>query len=374
MFKKIMNRSFWQGIVLAVMLVFAFLHTLDNIYPSAHALCPFGGLASLYSVITTGTFVHRVHASSIFLLLAVLLSAVLLGRVFCGWFCPLGTIGEWVYRAGRKLGIKKNIEITGTTAMLLKYLKYVVLGLIIYFAWTLGDLFYKGWCPWSAFMTLFEPGELIEDVLMGGIILGVIIGFSVFVERFWCRFLCPMGAAISIFNRFSLLKPVKAENCSNCKVCEKVCPVGIKLTEMKKINDSECIRCYKCLDDCPDNSVLTFNWKPLKTYQAGFLALLLFGGTIFITAQLGYWEKGRTFLDSSMGQIGGHGIDRLDENLAGIRGASSLQDIASVSGLSLETIYDIWNLPADYPQDSTLAQVMELTGLSRARLLEKLMD
>lgn len=94
MITKFMNRSFWQGLFVLTAIILAFLHTLDNIYPSAHGLCPFGGLVSLYSIVTTGSFIYRTQGSSLVLLIAVIFTALLLGRVFCGWFCPLGTIGE----------------------------------------------------------------------------------------------------------------------------------------------------------------------------------------------------------------------------------------------------------------------------------------
>jgi len=66
-----MNRSLWQGIILLAFLVFGFLHAYDNMYPSAHVLFPFGGLVSIYSVITEGTIVHRTHGSSLFLKVVV---------------------------------------------------------------------------------------------------------------------------------------------------------------------------------------------------------------------------------------------------------------------------------------------------------------
>jgi len=370
--QKIMNRTLWQGIILLTFLVFGFLHAHDNIYPSAHALCPFGGLVSIYSVIAEGTFVHRTHGSSLFLMVAVILSAILLGRIFCGWFCPLGTLGEWSRRLGKRLGIRK-IEIDGLLDILLKSLKYILLGAILYLVWSIGELFYKGWCPWSAFMTVFEPDELIEDVLMGGIILVVVLGLSLSIERFFCRYLCPLGAALSIFNRFSLIKPIRREECRNCNACNKVCPVDIDLTSMETINDSNCIRCYKCVDKCPEKGAFTFNKKSLKSYQAGLIAVLVIGITITSTIQMGYWERGRTLSSQGLGSTQAT-MENIDLEFQEITANKSLEEISEMTGLSVATIIDAWNLPDSYSSQSTLREVSEETGLSRRQLIIKLTE
>ena len=407
MLKNIMNRSLWQFILVVVFLAFAFLHAFDNIYPSAHALCPFGGLVSLYSLFTEGTFVYRTHGSSLFLFLAIVFSAILLGKIFCGWFCPLGTLGEWSRKLGKKLGIKK-VEVKGLPEILLRLLKYVLLGLILYFVWSLGELFYKGWCPWSAFMTVFEPDELVEDVLMGGIILVGVLGLSLSIERFFCRYLCPLGAAISIFNRLSFLKPVRNSNCGVCKECEKVCPVGIHIANMEKINDSNCIRCYQCIDKCSKDGALSLNAKSLKSYHAALIAVLVIGITVLFAIQMGYWERGRTLSARGSGQFDQQGIstwqqkvededcdeivagserqpfqtsqdareqgtiEDLDQELQNITAMKTIAEISEITGLSEVDIYEVWDLPDSFSSEATLREIIEYTGLSRRQLLEKL--
>ncbi len=391
MLKKL--RLICQGVLLALVLVFAYLHTIDNIYPSSHALCPFGGLASLYSLVTTGTFVHRTHASSLFLLLAVVLTALLAGRVFCAWLCPLGTLGEWVHKLGRRIGIKRPFVPPAPVDRALRYTKYLILALLLYFTWSLGHLFYREACPWAAFMTIFEPEELVEDVLIGGGILLAVLGASVYIERFFCRYLCPMGAALAIFNRFSLIKPLRDVECRGCQACDRVCPSGVQVSRATRVHDGDCIRCYACLDTCPEKGSLTLNLKRLKPALAGFLAVLVFAGTVLVSAQAGYWEKGRTLsrvsgqgegVGQGTGTGMGQGIDQsiegsdipaaLLEELQSIRATTTLQEISDAFPIPLEELYSLLEIAENFPPESTVRDIGEAAGVTRGQLLRLLAE
>ena len=74
---------------------------------SLHAVCPFGGVVSLYTLSTAGTFVKKIHESSLVLMAAVFASAVFLGPLFCGWICPFGSFQELLGKLGRKLFKKR---------------------------------------------------------------------------------------------------------------------------------------------------------------------------------------------------------------------------------------------------------------------------
>ena len=94
-----------------VIALIAVNHTLEetgNALPvlssaSLHAVCPFGGVVSIYQYATTGTYVKKIHESSFILMWIVLLLTLLYGPVFCGWVCPLGSVQEWFGKIGRKI-------------------------------------------------------------------------------------------------------------------------------------------------------------------------------------------------------------------------------------------------------------------------------
>ena len=97
--------------------------------PTVDALCPFGGLESIYSWLKDGYWLRRIALSSFVLFMGVAILTLLTGRVFCGWICPLGAVNEYVSAGTRKLGIKK-IKLPPAVDKYLRYLKYVILLLI----------------------------------------------------------------------------------------------------------------------------------------------------------------------------------------------------------------------------------------------------
>jgi polyferredoxin len=99
---------------------------------SLHAVCPFGGVVSLYQLATTGTFVKKIHESSLVLMLIVFVSTLLMGPLFCGWICPFGSFKEGIRRLGKKIFKKKyNHFIPYKFDRILRYLRYVLLTMIL---------------------------------------------------------------------------------------------------------------------------------------------------------------------------------------------------------------------------------------------------
>ena len=110
--KRKLPMRFWvQTFFFVLIALIAINHTLAEngagipILSSAslHAVCPFGGVVSIYQFATVGTFVQKVHQSSFVLMAIVFILSIFLGPVFCGWVCPLGTIQEWFAGLGRKI-------------------------------------------------------------------------------------------------------------------------------------------------------------------------------------------------------------------------------------------------------------------------------
>jgi polyferredoxin len=85
-------------------------------------------------------------------------------------------------------------------------------------------------------------------------ILIVVLALSMFIYRPFCRYLCPLGAFYSFFNRFSFYQmSIDKEKCTGCKVCERSCPMAVEVT--KNVNSPECIRCGKCKTVCAQHAI-----------------------------------------------------------------------------------------------------------------------
>jgi polyferredoxin len=232
----------------------------------------------------------------------VFVIGAVLGRAFCGWVCPMGFIQDMVTMIRGPFG-----QVDVRTHQSGKRLKYFVLAAALIVSVSLGialclgvgneyksslGMFADGLLiPLAPEGTLFSTiprailylkvevaptflakisanqlGEWIRSVPMtiyAGLILLAIFFYGAYkVPRFWCRYLCPVGAKMAPFQKYSFLgmkrDPVK---CSKCPHCEAACPMQIRILALpwEKFNDPECILCGECIDAC-ENSSLSYKF------------------------------------------------------------------------------------------------------------------
>jgi polyferredoxin len=225
---------------------------------SLHAICPFGGVVSLYQYATVGTFVQKIHESSFVLMIIAFALAFLVGPAFCGWVCPLGTIQEWVSNIGRKIFKKKhNHFIPYKVDRVLRYSRYLVLVWVVFVTATSGKLFFASIDPYFALFNFWT-----SEVAIGGlVILAVTLLASLVVERPWCKYACPYGAVLGITNLFRVFKIRRNEtDCKVCQVCSRDCPMNIPVHAVKVVRDHQCISCLECTSEgiCPVPATVEF--------------------------------------------------------------------------------------------------------------------
>lgn len=217
---------------------------------SLHSLCPFGGVVSIYQYLDTGTPVRKVHESAFVLMWIGFALAILLGPVFCGWVCPMGTIQEFFGKLGRRIFKRFNRFIPYKVDRVLRYLRYLVLAWVVYMTASSATLMFADLDPYFALFHLWSG----EVAITGVIILGVVLLLSLFVERPFCKYACPYGAVIGVFNLFRIFKFKRNTNtCIDCKACDKACPMNIPVSTSKVVRDHQCISCMKCTSEqsCP---------------------------------------------------------------------------------------------------------------------------
>ncbi len=261
--------------------------------PTVDALCPFGGLESLHIFLTSGEWLRRVAPSALVLFVGVVLATLVFGRVFCGWICPLGTIGGLSARAGRKIGIRRR-AIPAAIDAPARFLKYLTLGAIVFFTWKTGTLVWREYDPWVAWMHLPAGVEGIVESPWGFAILliTVILASLIGIERFWCRYLCPLGGALAIVQKLSLVKIRRNEaRCVNCHACGRECPVGLDPESKSVVTSAECIACGQCAERCPMPETLRFGTsrRYLSVLVVGILGAGIFLGVWGMAKVSGYW-------------------------------------------------------------------------------------
>ena len=253
------SRRIVQLVFAAWIIVAAVRHGLPSAEEGASvdALCPFGAVETLITWITTGHFISKIHPSNQILGLAVLVATVLVGNVFCGWICPFGAIQDaltWV----RKKARLPQLTVPAGWAKRLRWGRFVVLAVVIYFSVSTAKLWFADYDP---YVTLFGLRWLFEfnasTMWISLTLLAVILGGSLLVDRFWCRYLCPLGGVFAILSRFSLMRIRRsAQACTDCTMCDKPCPVGIEPSKAKPFVSTDCIGCMDCVAACPVKGAL----------------------------------------------------------------------------------------------------------------------
>lgn len=241
---------------------------------SLHAICPFGGVETLYQFITAGRFVQKIHESSFVLMGIVFLLSLLFGPVFCGWVCPLGTVQEWVAGIGKQLFRKTPLKrlgrynhlIPARVDNLLRYTRYLVLAWVLYMTAVTGKLAFNDVDPYYALFNFWT-----SEIAIGGlVVLGVTLLASLFVERPWCKYACPYGAVLGLTNLlriFSIRR--QASTCRMDGACDITCPMNINVSTKSVVRDHQCISCLECTSEahCPVAGTVSFStkrWKPVR--------------------------------------------------------------------------------------------------------------
>ncbi|GKU26230.1 FMN-binding protein [Clostridium folliculivorans] len=244
----------------------------------------FTELKTVYKMIISGNFhfIKALPALSEFVI--VILFTVLMGRVFCGWFCAFGTYNDWIHLIAKNV-FKVKFKVNEKVDAALKYVKYGVLLMLLIVTCTLGSNILEGTSPWDAFAQITDFSNVVSGLLIGLILLVLITIGAFFVERFFCRYLCPLGAVFSIISKIGILKIDKpTDKCGKCRACTNVCSMGIPLYKNESVKGGECIECLKCIEICPrKNTIVNIAGEDLNPALASSVAIATFAGVYGLT-------------------------------------------------------------------------------------------
>ena len=215
----------------------------------------FAAVGNIVSCIYKGNISWESVKYSVWMLVATVPATVLVGRFFCGFFCSFGAVQDLLWFGSHRLRAlfpgKRNLK---KADRIFRFAKYAVLFYFIIFVWS-GVTAVKTAGLWQVFGQYVSFGHwpgLKPLLSVGGILLLVIFIGSLFVQRFFCRYFCPMGAIYSLISQASFLKIDKPrDGCGKCHLCTSKCTMGMDLTKKDRIAGGECISCQKCVSWCP---------------------------------------------------------------------------------------------------------------------------
>jgi polyferredoxin len=239
-------------------------------------------LVTLATAISTGTVYRWLWRS-----LWILIPTLVLGRAFCGWMCPYGTLHQfigWVFNIRRN---KDNIQVNAYRPIfqLKYYLLVVFLVLSAFGALQIGLLdpiclltrsvataiqpAFDAALPDPLAALASSPGSPHPRVFAGawfiGLLLVGLVGMNLVIPRFFCRVLCPLGALLGTLSRFALVRIDRdLTKCTDCNLCMRHCEGASDPQEA--LRKSECFVCFNCIDDCPEDA-LAFRIAPVPVHE-----------------------------------------------------------------------------------------------------------
>jgi len=189
---------------------------------------------------------------------------MLLGRVWCSWFCPYYLFAEWVEAAKKRFGLKLNkpayTESYPSKASRFRFI-FLLIGLLVMMIIGVPvlNLISAPGIISSQALVVVKFGYVTFELA----IVMVILFMELFYYRYWCRLFCPTGTFLSLFrNKRGMTVRKVVDECSMCKSCIKVCPAVIN--PMEEGASLHCHNCGDCIDACPDNKkrdTLKFTFK-----------------------------------------------------------------------------------------------------------------
>lgn len=227
----------------------------------------------------------------LFTLLTFFTFFFVLGKAFCGWICPLGTIQELINKLGRRLNLPLRRFENGSVSRVrpVKWLMLLVLVLALPLLTGLGVTPhslgnpYCDVCP-SRIATTLLTGSTEQLALrtsdgitfaLGAIantLTGFILVAAFAVRQPFCR-ICPLLSFNAVFQRLSPMRLVKKQHdkCDKCGVCAKACPMDIHEIAREhgsKAYHEDCTLCGRCVEFCPDDDVIQMKWGPIPLFKS----------------------------------------------------------------------------------------------------------
>ncbi|MGS0679918.1 4Fe-4S binding protein [Shewanella sp. 125m-7] len=283
------------------------------------AFLPIAGGIEIKAILSLGIWDQN-HPAAAVMLTLVLLTGLLCKRAFCGWACPLGLAGEYLYRL-RKRFIKQELLPPAWIDWPLRMIKYLLLLALLYIIVGMPSQSIPSYLNsnYHKIADLKMALFFITPGLVTLICFGFILGLAAWRRQGFCRYICPYGALLGLL---SFLSPFKirrdTKHClietkgMSCDKCSRACPANIKVHNQINIRSDECQACMRCISACPKKEALSLSTRNGWKLSARGLTVMLL--TIMFLLPLfaylgGFWHsetqvEARMYLIQHLDRIG----------------------------------------------------------------------
>ncbi|MBP9987460.1 MAG: 4Fe-4S binding protein [Bacteroidales bacterium] len=287
----------WGVLAALVLFITGIIKTATPADPETY--CPMGGLEAFSTYLVLGSLPCSMNTLQIVMGLALAAAVILFSKLFCGYICPIGTVEDLLAKLRKALKVKAVKVKSPVLDKVLRIVKYAILFWIVYMTASSSELFCKNLDPYYAVATGFK-GEITLWMSIITVSLVLLCGF--FINSFWCKYVCPLGAASNTFKfwvwlvvlfaawfvmgrlglhmpwwvllaAFCLLgylleilcgKPRMqvmhvyrdAEKCNSCGLCTKRCPMNVNIAKFDgAVNCVDCTLCGDCVAACNQDAL-----------------------------------------------------------------------------------------------------------------------
>lgn len=297
--------------------------------------CPMGGLQAFVTFLVRGSLPCSMSSVQILMGLALAASVIFFSKLFCGFLCPIGTVEDLLKKLRESIGLKAiDVANGGVVDKILRAVKYAMLYWVAHLTVNASELYCKHLDPYYAVATGFK-GEITLWMAIATLFIVIVLGLL--IDRFWCKYVCPLGAVsnslkfwgwmlvlfgvyallgafglhiswqalfivfcvlgymLEIFAsnpKLQILHVVRDENACGkaCLTCKKVCPYGINATEYPgAITSVDCTLCGECVAACPHKALSISCKNPCKArigrFVPAILAVALFVAAVVISGK-----------------------------------------------------------------------------------------
>lgn len=346
------KRKIIQFVFLVYILFVSLSHAMGWAFgENLHGICPFGAIETLGVYIKTGDFVKHISYGNFYILSGLILTLIFFGSYFCGWICPFGTVQEYLNKIGKKLfGGRYFNKVPQKIDKSLRYFKYLFLFFILFQTSRQFILVFENLDPYYTFFNIWSD----EIALSAYIVLAITLLANLFIERAYCKYMCPLGAFNGLFNKINIFKLKRNKTtCISCKKCDKACPLSIDISTKETISDVSCIKCGLCTDVCPVNTdekkTLRFKFKEKVSKNYWFFALVLFISPIIVGVVNGSFKEVE---------------EKSFETVGEIRGSYTLKEITDNFPITREEFIYAFGLDDSFTDESKIKDVEPTSGIS----------